>query len=191
MNERLLQFLAAENISQSQFAETIGVARASVSHIIAGRNRPGYDFICSLLERYPSLNPEWILLGKGKMYRSSSKDASAPAPEKVADTGTGTGTIHESLLEPDMQSIVPQEENTHSPAEGMVQGRQASGLAQGSPAGSMASPMATLHAPEAGLHTPGTGYHGPENSFPDLKNGRAITRIVVFYSDNTFQELHG
>lgn len=175
MNERLLQFLAAENISQSQFAETIGVARASVSHIIAGRNRPGYDFICSLLERYPSLNPEWILLGKGKMYRSSSKDASAPAPEKVADTGT----------------IVPQEENTLSPAEGMIQGRQASGLAQGCPAGSMASPMATLHAPEAGLHTPGTGYHGPENSFPDLKNGRAITRIVVFYSDNTFQELHG
>ena len=68
MNERLSQFLAAENISQSQFADSIGVARASISHIVAGRNKPGYDFICSVMERYPSLNIEWLLAGKGKMY---------------------------------------------------------------------------------------------------------------------------
>ena len=45
MNIRLQQFLSAENLSQAQFADIIGVARASVSHIIAGRNKPGFDFI--------------------------------------------------------------------------------------------------------------------------------------------------
>ena len=48
MNNRLKQFLAAENISQAQFAETINVVRASVSHVLAGRNNPGYDFIKSI-----------------------------------------------------------------------------------------------------------------------------------------------
>ena len=69
MNTRLEQFLAAENISQSQLADTLGVARASISHILAGRNKPGYEFITNLMRCYPALNPEWLLLGKGKMYK--------------------------------------------------------------------------------------------------------------------------
>lgn len=69
MNNRLKQFLAAENISQAQFAETINVVRASVSHVLAGRNNPGYDFIKSIMDNYPTLNIEWLMLGKGKMYK--------------------------------------------------------------------------------------------------------------------------
>lgn len=69
MNNRLKQFLAAENISQAQFAETINVVRASVSHVLAGRNNPGYDFIKSIMDNYPTLNIEWLILGKGKMYK--------------------------------------------------------------------------------------------------------------------------
>ena len=69
MNRRLLQFLQAENITQAQFADTLSVARGSVSHILAGRNKPGYDFLESLLLHYPSLNLDWLMTGKGRMYR--------------------------------------------------------------------------------------------------------------------------
>ena len=76
MNRRLLQFLQAENLTQTQFADTLSVARGSVSHILAGRNKPGYDFLESLLLHYPSLNLDWLLTGKGKMYREpGSEDA--------------------------------------------------------------------------------------------------------------------
>ena len=78
MNNRLQQFLAAENISQAQFAETIGVARASVSHILAGRNKPGFDFLESMIRHYPSLNFEWLLTGQGKMYSTIS-----PLPQET------------------------------------------------------------------------------------------------------------
>ncbi len=77
MNNRLAKFLAAENISQSQFADAVGVTRASVSHIISGRNKPGSDFIVSLMKNYPDLNVEWLLMGKGKMYKSKSLDGTA------------------------------------------------------------------------------------------------------------------
>ena len=80
MNTRLQQFLAAENISQSQFADNIGVARASVSHIISGRNKPGFDFIESMSKRYPSLNLDWLILGKGRMYNT---DSGAKTPLEV------------------------------------------------------------------------------------------------------------
>lgn len=82
MNRRLLQFLQAENITQTQLADTLSVARGSVSNILAGRNKPGYDFLESLILHYPNLNLEWLLSGKGKMYHDSS-EASAPSVESA------------------------------------------------------------------------------------------------------------
>lgn len=82
MNTRLKQFLAAENISQAQFADTINVVRASVSHVLAGRNNPGYEFIKAIMDNYPSLNIEWLILGKGKMYKETQ-----PQTVEIQETG--------------------------------------------------------------------------------------------------------
>lgn len=71
MNTRLKQFLAAENITQAQFADNINVVRASVSHVLSGRNNPSYDFIRSIMVKYPELNIEWLMFGKGKMYKET------------------------------------------------------------------------------------------------------------------------
>ncbi|MGN0191564.1 MAG: helix-turn-helix domain-containing protein [Candidatus Cryptobacteroides sp.] len=80
MNIRISQFLNAENITQAQFADTIGVARASISHIIAGRNKPSYDFIASVLKNYPRINPSWLILGKGRMYIDSESQIDVQSP---------------------------------------------------------------------------------------------------------------
>ena len=85
MNTRLKQFLAAENITQSQFADTINVVRASVSHVLSGRNKPGYDFVKAIMMAYPTLNIDWLILGKGKMYRDSTSDTTTVASEQDFD----------------------------------------------------------------------------------------------------------
>ena len=85
MNTRLKQFLAAENISQAQFADTINVVRASVSHVLAGRNNPSYDFIKAIMNNYPNLNMEWLILGKGKMYREQQQ-VLPPAPAEKSES---------------------------------------------------------------------------------------------------------
>ena len=72
MTERLLRFLAAENITQSQLADILGVARASISHIVSGRNKPGYDFFEKMASHYPALSLEWLIAGRGKMYVENS-----------------------------------------------------------------------------------------------------------------------
>lgn len=78
MNNRLKQFLAAENITQAQFADNLNVVRASVSHVLSGRNNPGFDFIKAMMAKYPRLNIEWLIFGKGKMY----KDQESPKAEQ-------------------------------------------------------------------------------------------------------------
>lgn len=88
MNNRIQQFLSAENITQSQLADTLGVARASISHIISGRNKPGFDFIESMARHYPALSLEWLITGSGRMYRNTSEAplgaAGGPAVPEVA-----------------------------------------------------------------------------------------------------------
>ena len=83
MNTRLKQFLAAENISQSQFADTIKVVRASVSHVLSGRNNPSYEFIRAIMLSYPHLNMEWLLVGKGKMYKETAPSRELPVQEQI------------------------------------------------------------------------------------------------------------
>ena len=69
MKDRILQFLKAENKSSAQLAEEIGVQPSGISHILSGRNKPSLDFVIKMLEKYKFLSTEWLLFGKGTMYR--------------------------------------------------------------------------------------------------------------------------
>lgn len=72
MKERLIEFLKAENKSSAQFAEEIGVQPSGISHILSGRNNPSLDFVIKMLEKYKFLSTEWLLFGKGTMYKENS-----------------------------------------------------------------------------------------------------------------------
>jgi transcriptional regulator with XRE-family HTH domain len=71
MKERILEFLKTENKSSAQFAAEIGVQPSGISHILSGRNNPSLDFVLRMLEKYKYLSSEWLLFGRGKMYRES------------------------------------------------------------------------------------------------------------------------
>lgn len=71
MKDRLLEFLKAENKSSAQFAEEIGVQPSGISHILSGRNNPSLDFVLKMLEKYRFLSTDWLLFGKGSMYKDS------------------------------------------------------------------------------------------------------------------------
>lgn len=71
MKDRILEFLKAENKSSAQFAEEIGVQPSGISHILSGRNNPSLDFVLKMLEKYRFLSVEWLLFGRGSMYKDS------------------------------------------------------------------------------------------------------------------------
>ncbi len=71
MKERILEFLRAENKSSAQFADEIGVQPSGISHILSGRNNPSLDFIMKMLEKYRFLSTEWLLFGRGTMYKDT------------------------------------------------------------------------------------------------------------------------
>ena len=73
MKERIIQIMEREGMSQAQFAQAIGVQRAAMSHIISGRNNPSLDVVMKILSCFPAINPDWLLLGKGNIFRENAK----------------------------------------------------------------------------------------------------------------------
>jgi len=75
MKDRIREFLAKENKSSSGFAEEIGIQPSGVSHILSGRNKPSLDFVLKMLNTYTELNTEWLLFGRGEMYKAVDNDS--------------------------------------------------------------------------------------------------------------------
>jgi len=161
MNTRLQQFLNAENLSQSQFADTIGVARASISHIMSGRNKPGFDFILSMAKCFPALNIDWLITGKGKMYKQSEESLKL-------NSSNDKRYIEESIFDDDSIDLN--------------------------------EPKSLFSEPEIKTVPASNVKRNTNQTLPDYSNivsgackqhnKRNISRIVVFFDDNTFQEFH-
>ena len=71
MNNRLQQFLELENITPARLADTLGVQRSGLSHILSGRNKPGYEFLTKLLLKFPHINSESSGEGNGNTLQYS------------------------------------------------------------------------------------------------------------------------
>jgi len=69
MKERIVEFLKKENKTSAQFAEEIGVQPSGISHILSGRNKPSLDFVIKMLEKYNYISSDWLIFGKGNMYK--------------------------------------------------------------------------------------------------------------------------
>ncbi len=76
MKDRIQYLLNALNLSATRLADEINVQRSGISHILSGRNQPSYDFLSKLLVRYPEINADWLLLGRGNAFSSPTIDES-------------------------------------------------------------------------------------------------------------------
>lgn len=186
MNSRLQQFLNAENINKAQFAENIGVARASVSHIIAGRNKPGCDFLMSMMRKYPELNIEWLLTGQGTMYKKGAKTLKEPAPMSESPAQIDLSDLFNDLdsdSATSAESAFPSHDDSSSD-DGIS---AASGENRTPPHPSDMPVSPAEREPERKNDVLREINPAPDGIKPPLRQRRAV-KVVIFYDDGTFQE---
>ena len=65
---RLKFFMDYSGISNSQFADSCGIPRPTVSQLLNGRNKKISDVLIGMIHRgYPELSIMWLLFGEGEM----------------------------------------------------------------------------------------------------------------------------
>ncbi len=97
MEERIRKFMEYKGITSSELADSIGVQRSNVTHVLKARNKPSFQFIEKILQIYPDLNAKWLILGTGNMVDVPVKSKTlfdqltepvvppSPIPEKMEE----------------------------------------------------------------------------------------------------------
>ena len=160
MINRINLILQAKNITAKQFAEEIGIQPSGMSHILSGRNNPSLEFVNKVLRRYPEIDANWFVLGKGQMYASSA-GAPRPMPESVGVVATPPTLFSEA---DDMASAEELKE------DGLAEPREAE-LPKAAEEEVRYAPTYIASAP-----------------VPSGDQGRDVVRMILVYSDNTFSE---
>lgn len=86
--KRLEIILDYYTLSASAFADSIGVQRSALSHLMSGRNKPSLDLIMKIVETYPEVDIYWLLNGKGNFPKEKGIQSPSSAPvikERDAD----------------------------------------------------------------------------------------------------------
>ncbi|MCM1030004.1 MAG: helix-turn-helix domain-containing protein [Oscillibacter sp.] len=71
MKNRLNAIIEGKGLSATKFATLIDANPSAISHLLKGRNKPGYDLLVSIAKAFPDISMDWLLTGEGEMYNSS------------------------------------------------------------------------------------------------------------------------
>lgn len=139
MKDRILRVMEHEGLTPSKFAETIGIQRSAMSHIISGRNNPSLDVLTKILERFTYVDSDWLLFGKGNMMREHT----SIEPDLFTNTTIFPSTVQRT---PEYRK-------------------------------------------ETGVETPENIQKTPviEQIIPIERSSKNVSKIMIFYSDNTFE----
>jgi transcriptional regulator with XRE-family HTH domain len=173
MKERIILLIRAKNFTAAQFAEEIGVQKSGISHIISGRNNPSLDFVQKILQRFPEVNMDWLIMGKGPMFSGDT--------ERQNVSGTTLFTLLESdKREPDLFS------SEIAPAIDLKNEVKSEYADEPKPVPPDVKPeINTLQDQDS---------NEKETKFPAKEieplagNLRKIEKVLFFYSDKTFLE---
>ncbi len=62
--DRIKRIISDNNLTNSSFADKIGVPRSSISHILSGRNNPSLDLIIKITQSFSEISADFLLSGK-------------------------------------------------------------------------------------------------------------------------------
>ena len=77
MYSRLKKWMEFEALKPSELADKINVNRATISHILSGRNKPSLDFILKVTKAFSDVDIYWLLNGKGHYPNVLDNNASS------------------------------------------------------------------------------------------------------------------
>lgn len=169
---RLKLFLNQNGIANSQFADTCGIPRPSLSQLLNGRNKKVSDELISKVHAaYPSLNIMWLMFGDGEMYVDDNPGFNAQNAQPA-----------ENLKFTDSSSNLSENQNSGKPisfGEGDLF-EMAQQLSSPTPSAAKAI-RDTIQQVSKKSHDA-----GPKQPLASSASKRVVS-IMVFYSDNSFE----
>ena len=111
VSERIKKIMDSEGLTASAFADSLGIQRSNVSHIMNGRSGPSLDLLQKILTAFPKYNTDWLVMGRGEIYRQPVQTSifdvigePEPGPAQIAPN-----TLDNTLAASDVVASKPEE----------------------------------------------------------------------------------
>lgn len=183
MKDRIISFLKSRNITATEFADAIGVQRSNVSHVLSGRNNPSFTFIHKMLEAFPSIDSRWLITGEYTSNNEQAKsDSDVTKREAPNDNTADNLDFRESYNEQSNYSSGEPISNLFSQPNTILESIDRRSK-ESTNIGSVVDDIKEYKPKVESRSTLETNSNKILESEP-----KKMTRIVVFFSDNTFQE---
>ena len=105
--ERIELLMKCYDLSPSQFAERTGIQRASVSHIISGRNKPSLEVMLKVYDAFPGVDMKWLMTGIGEEPVHMSAPETVPAATDTLFSGVDAAPEKQQQLESNLFAPAP------------------------------------------------------------------------------------
>jgi transcriptional regulator with XRE-family HTH domain len=188
MKDRIILLIKAMNQTAAQFADEIGVQKSSISHIISGRNNASLDFIQKILFRYPEVNMDWLMFGKGPIFKSSESIANVSIDQRLSAVSSHNSPPVDLFSE--VLPAQPTEFRTENELRNETQ--LTDNTKQDDTNNASSIPVIEKPVIEKREQEVIVPARQPENpvSSSGYKNTstKSLVKIVEFYSDNTYRE---
>lgn len=80
-SKRLEKIMDFYEVNAAALAETIDFNRSTISHLLSGRNKPSLEFVMKILQKFPEVDMDWLVSGKGNF--PSTLSVSVEKSEKI------------------------------------------------------------------------------------------------------------
>ena len=155
--ERIEKVMQHENMNSALFASAIGIQGSTLSHILNGRNNPSLSVLQAILNRFPNISPEWLIMGQGSMERNTKQSQAPTLFDSVSETASKSVVFEQSQP----QNIVREAEP--------IQIKQ-------------------LNPVETPVSLPVVEQILAPVQLAQAEPPRSVKKIIIYYTDNTFQE---
>ena len=72
---RIKKIIEKNNLSNSEFAEKIGIPKSSVTHLLSERNNPSLDIIIKISEAFEDISTDYLIFGQENQSESTIQDS--------------------------------------------------------------------------------------------------------------------
>ena len=72
---RIKKIIEENNLSNSEFAEKIGIPKSSVTHLLSERNNPSLDIIIKISEAFEDISTDYLIFGQENQVKPTIKDS--------------------------------------------------------------------------------------------------------------------
>jgi transcriptional regulator with XRE-family HTH domain len=97
---RLRKVLEHHGLSADRLAKEIDFSNAATLNLLSGKTHPSYEFLIRLMELYPDVNSNWLLLGRETMFMDPNirpKSISHYSPDLIESKNEVIAALNDNI----------------------------------------------------------------------------------------------